>query len=70
MAGFDSGEMCFKDFCGVVHGNGDDRAFGPGSNLEASFMEGKHIQFVCIGVSGTFREDTDGNTGFYFFYSA
>lgn len=31
-------------------------------------MEGKHVQLIFISVSGSFRENTDGNSGFYFVY--
>ena len=60
--------MCFEDVCGVVDGDWDDRAFCFGGDFEASFMEWKHVCLVCISVSGSFREDADGNAGFYFFY--
>ena len=59
--------MCLKDFCGVVHCHWNDRASGFAGDLETSFMEWKELQFVCICVSCTFREDTDGDAGFYFF---
>ena len=61
-------KVCFENVRGVVDGDRDDRAFGFGCNLEASFMEREHIQFILIFVSGSFREDTDGNAGFYFVY--
>ena len=60
--------MCFEDVCGVADGDWDDRAFCFGGDFEASFMEWKHVCLVCISVSGSFREDADGNAGFYFFY--
>lgn len=59
--------MCFEDVCGVVDGNRDDRTFCFGGDFEASFMEWKHVCLVSISVSGSLREDTDGNAGFYFF---
>ena len=31
-------------------------------------MEWKHVQLIFISVSGSFRENTDGNSGFYFVY--
>ena len=62
-------EMCFENICRVIDGNGDDRAFRLGGDFEASFMEGEHIQVICIFVSGAFWEDTDGNAGFDFIYS-
>lgn len=58
--------MCFEDVCGVVDGDWDDRAFCFGGDFEASFMEWKYVCLVCISVSGSFREDADGNAGFYF----
>lgn len=61
--------MCFEDVCGVVDGDWDDRAFCFGGDFEASFMEGEHIQVICIFVSGALREDTDGNAGFDFIHS-
>ena len=60
--------MCFKDVGRITDSDWDDRTFGLCCNLEASFMEWKHIKFILISVSGTFREDTDGNAGFYFVY--
>ena len=60
--------MCFKDVGRITDSDRDDRTFGFCCNLEASFMEWKHIKFILISVSGTFREDTDGNAGFYFVY--
>ena len=60
--------MCFKDVGRITDSDWDDRTFGLCCNLEASFMEWKHIKFILISVSGTFREDTDGNSGFYFVY--
>lgn len=58
--------MCLKDFCGVVHCHRNDRASGFAGDLETSFMEWKELQLVCICVSCTFREDTDGDAGVYF----
>ena len=60
-------EMSLEHFCRVVHGNGNDGAVCFSSDPEAAFVERKHIQFIRIGISGTFRENTDGNAGFYFF---
>ena len=59
--------MCLKDFSGVVHSHRNDRASGFAGDFETSFMERKELQLVCICVSSTFREDTDGDAGFYFF---
>ena len=59
--------MCLKDFGGVVHSHRNDRASGFAGDFETSFMERKELQLVCICVSSTFREDTDGDAGFYFF---
>ena len=58
----------FEDVCGVVDGDWNNRAFGFCCNLEASLMEWEQIQFILAFVSGSLREDTDGNAGFYFFY--
>ena len=67
MSCFDFGHMCLKDFGGVVHSHRNDRASGFAGDFETSFMERKELQLVCICVSSTFREDTDGDAGFYFF---
>ena len=56
--------MCFKDVGRITDSDRDDRTFGFCCDLEASFMEWKHIKLILISVSGTFREDTDGNAGF------
>lgn len=60
-------EMSLKHFCCIIHGNRDDGALRFSGNFEAAFVEGEHIQLIGIGVSGTFREDTDGNAGLDFF---
>lgn len=63
-------EVCFPDFCGIAYGNRDDRTLRLGSDLKAAFMERKHIQLICIFVARSFRENTDGDAGLYFFHSS
>ena len=53
-------EMGFEDVCRIVDSDRDDRAFSLGCDLEASLMEWKHVQFVFVSVSGSLREDADG----------
>ena len=67
---FDLREVVFPDVSRAADRHGDDGTSGFCGNLEASFMEGEHIQFICIFVSGTFREDADGDAGFHFFNSS
>ena len=61
-------EVGFEDIGRIADCDRNDRAFCFCSNLEASFMEWEHIELVLVSVSGSFREDTDGNSGFYFVY--
>lgn len=68
VAGFDFREVCLEHGCGVVHRNGDDGAFRFGSDFEAALVEGEHVEFILICVAGALRENTDGDSGFYFFY--
>ena len=56
----------FEDIGRIADCDRNDRAFCFCSDLEASFMEWEHIELVLVSVSGPFREDTDGNSGFYF----
>ena len=60
--------MGLKNVSGVTDSDRNDRAFCLGCNFETSFMEWEQVQFTFISVSGTLREDTDGNAGFYFIY--
>lgn len=59
-------EVGFEDIGRIADCDRNDRAFCFCSDLEASFMEWEHIELVLVPVSGSFREDTDGNSGFYF----
>ena len=59
-------EVGFEDIGRIADCDRNDRAFCFCSDLEASFMEWEHIELVLVSVSGSFREDTDGNSGFYF----
>ena len=59
-------EVGFEDIGRIADCDRNDRAFCFCSDLEASFMEWEHIELVLVSVSGSFREDTDGNPGFYF----
>lgn len=61
-------EMGFEDVCRIVDSDRDDRAFSLGCDLEASLMEWKHVQFVFVSVSGSLREDADGDAGLYLIY--
>ena len=62
------GEVCLENVCGVADRDWDDRTFCFGCNLEASFMEREHFQFILISASGSLRENTDGDSGLYFVY--
>lgn len=64
-AGLDLWKMCFKQFCRVGNGNGNNRASCSDCDFKASFMEGEKIQFAAGFISGAFRKDTDGNSLFY-----
>lgn len=55
-------EMCFKNISGIADCDRDDRAFCFRCNFEASLMKWEHIQLILISVSGTFWEDTDGDS--------
>ena len=66
MTGFDLWKMCLKDFCGMIHGNGNNGTVGFAGNLKASFVEGKKFCLILCLVSGSFRKDADGNSGFDF----
>ena len=61
-------EMGFEDVCRIVDSDRDDRAFSLGCDLEASLMEWKHVQCVFVSVSGSLREDADGDAGLYLIY--
>ena len=66
MCFFDAGKLILKDGGGMIDGNGYNGAAGFFCNLETSFVEREEGVFFL--VSGAFRENTDRNSGLYFFY--
>ena len=62
---FDLGNMILKDLGGIVDGHGNNGTACLFRNLEASLM--KFHKGIVYPVSGSLRENADGNTGFYLF---
>ena len=59
--------MSFPDLCRVGNGDRDDRTAGLGCHFHTSFFEWKHL---AIFASGSFRENTDGDSLFDIVYAS